>query len=111
MPRYIIIERDALTIGDKLDNYVKRYGGLLTSAKIAEPSVRALFWKRYVWQLTRERDRYWDDDPKWEAVADVLRDAKKRHSDIILDMISARTFRRAFSVPAGASTTREMEGV
>ena len=47
------------TIGEQLANYEKRWGGMLTAGKIAEPWVRVQYWAKHVRLLGKEMDGYW----------------------------------------------------
>jgi len=81
-----------MTAGDKLRNLSQRHGGFLTSRQITDPRVRALYWKRELWQArdilenlgsdpSHERDvwidEYWTAKGEYLSALTAAIDARK----------------------------------
>jgi len=88
------------TIGDTLDNYHKRFHGLLTASKITEPSVRSLYVKRQRWAAEQVlegcgygRLPEWQTPEYLDAVEDFDR-AKSEHRKLIIGMWRDRWIER-----------------
>lgn len=102
-----------LTIGEKLDNYVKRYGGMLTAAKIGEPMVRVLYRKRAMWEAVKLLDYISSDSPQYGYAIEARNEARAVYESELMRFPRARYLLALLDAPyiGERKVTHEMEAV